>query len=171
MYIFTFNLGEKLSQQCCGLCSYKTSGSCHVAKLTICATRFCRSQVHNPSLPALFSRVSLAPDCGTRCQEGNAVSRPEALLRFAGHRKRGDHSVRSRSDGPFEHQGHVRYLRASVPGRGAEASGRFEKSMEEARVKSNADVSNRGEGQGPRRRNQLKRLVAGEGFEPSTFGL
>ena len=76
------------------------------------------------------------------------------------------------------YRGHVTSIKVTFdtyghlfPRRGAEASGRFEKSMEEARVKSNADVSNRGEEQGPRRRNQLKTLVAGDCNAPNALTL
>ena len=58
-------------------------------------------------------------------------------------------------------------------GRGKEASARYEKSMADARVrhKTEASVNNRWGRRAGRTSNQLKKLVAGEGFEPSTFGL
>ena len=71
----------------------------------------------------------------------------------------------------FDTYGHL------FPGHGKEASARYEKSMADAKVrhKVEAGVSNPlaidGKEEAGRNRNQLRGLVAGEGFEPTTFGL
>jgi hypothetical protein len=114
---------------------------------TSCPTRACRPDDLVRGLRRLHrSRQvrlrNLEADRGEGQHGCDPIPRFKAFLCIPTDRKRRNCRVRPRPDGDssikvtFDAYGHL------FPGRGKEASGRYEKSMQEARTKSEADVSN-----------------------------